>query len=171
MDYLSILPFDLKNLLQHYINRENWKVASDIINSFLRFHTPIPPHGESYADDTELIASNVKMLSNLKLKFSLSKYPNINRSHLIIPNLEVDELITLQVVKRILNEYIKEVNVKDLWVRINKLLETYNCPVQIIKIKTKCYPNTKCTKYIVVDTEVYTPSVLMDNLVNKMTQA
>lgn len=170
MDYLSALPADLKTLLQYYINYDNWKLASVIYRECLSFRSE--PNNSDHIVYSE---NRQKLLSNIKLKFLMKKIIDWNMYesyyHVSRPILDVNELITLQTIKNILNEFIaNDRYIKCAWNEMNSLLKKHKCPLQIVNVCLKCYPNKKFIKYIVINTEKCTASVVLDDIVKKLSQ-
>lgn len=171
MDYLSILPSDLKHLLQLYINHDNWTIVAEIYKRLLTFYRP--SKDESVYE---------KLLSKLKLKYLIketietdSVFSEID-FHCQTPMLDVNQLITLQTIKNILMEFaITPPFIQRYHYDINKLLIIYNCPLQIIELKITnitCFSSmiAQCERYVVINTKTHNLNDMADNIVKKLSQ-
>ena len=171
MDYLSILPTDLKNLLQHYINYDSWAIVAEIYEKFLFFYrtSGVEPVYEAF-------------LSKLKLKYLMKDTINNDAIfsdidfHCRTPILDASQLITPKTVKTVLKEF--AANPKEfqtMYYGVNKILKTHNCPLEIIELritKIKCFNSMteQCERHVVVNSETHNLNDIADNIVKKLEQ-
>lgn len=175
MDYISILPKDLKNLLNHYTNHHYWKVMSEIYRRFLQI---------SSFDDKDAEDGKRALLETLGLKYSMDirsvthngadelthKYSTSK------PELDIDQLVTVIDVQKLFNILIVNDFGDDLFVdymlkEINLLLREYQCPLFLLKIELSdgCSTTIGAKRWFVVNSQICDFNILMNNIGNALT--
>ena len=165
MGYLSILPTDLKNLLQHYTNYDNWFIILEIYKRFLQYFD---------TDHEDVKSGKQAVLDAMNLKFSLDvtelTHALEHKYNLLKPKLEVDQLVTFSSVKKLLNiltmcKVCSENHfIHDMFSQINSLLEDHKCPLQVIYLKIAFSFVKQDSVFVVIDTTIYNISDVLDNI-------
>jgi hypothetical protein len=159
MDYLSIVPKDIRNLLQYYTNYENFEVAAEIYRKCLIIWEYI------YSDEEEETKSSQLdsyLRNELGLKFTYQKiqfedrYDGPHKCLKLI--LDPGQLVTLDVLTHLVRELCKKRNCNYMYrdsthriFEINWILCKNRTPLRIIQIILDLDRPTETSSHIVVN--------------------
>lgn len=171
MDYFSILPRDISNLLLYYTNYENFKVAAEIYERCMIIWEDIDLEGHN----TRRLLLDSYMRNELGLRFTHERiqfadtYDGPHKCLLAI--LDPSQLVTLDSLTHLLRELCKKRYSDYLyggftW-RINEIrsiLCKHNGPLRIIKIDLHPDNAFDMSSYIVVNINDFSSTNFMNDL-------
>lgn len=165
MDYLSILPFDLKKLLKHYTNYDTWAIVAEIYVRYLQYFD---------TDHEDVKSGKQAVLEAMNLQHSMNSTKSTDvfgsKCDLLEPKLNVDQLVALSDVKRLLNilTMVKDPSdnffMRDMFGQINLVLENHKCPLQLIYLKSALSTVKQDYIFILIDTNTYDISNILSNI-------